>query len=407
MENRRNTRLNTPDNRPDEPAHEADRPRDFTRPNNGDTQPETDRSQSAVGRSRPATARPLPDRPRGNSNERNNVPERPSGRSFDRRREEKRGPFAKREHSDTDPENPDQIDATDASGRTQDGKTPRPPRADSPRPARAGGYDRPDRPPRSDRGRPEPEERGPEEMVYGIQTVIETLRSGQQIDKLYMEKELSNPDIQTLAFQNRVTIQRVPVDKLDRLTRKNHQGVVCLVAAVQYVKLSNVMADVYERGETPFLLLLDRITDVRNFGAIARTAECAGVQCIVIPGKGSAAINSDAMKTSSGALNHISVCREFSLVDTIGYLQKSGVHVVACSEKSHRDLFESINELRGPLAIVMGSEDDGISPDVLRAADSHVKIPLLGQVASLNVSVATGVMLYEVVRQRGLPQVAE
>lgn len=148
----------------------------------------------------------------------------------------------------------------------------------------------------------------PDEMVFGIQSVIETLKSDQQIDKLYMEKELSNHDIQNLAFQNRVTIQRVPVEKLDRLTRKNHQGVVCLVAQVQYVKLSNVIADVFERGEAPFFLLLDRITDVRNFGAIARTAECTGVQCIVIPGRGAAAINSDAMKTSSGALNHISVC---------------------------------------------------------------------------------------------------
>ncbi|MBO0930717.1 23S rRNA (guanosine(2251)-2'-O)-methyltransferase RlmB [Fibrella sp. HMF5036] len=237
-------------------------------------------------------------------------------------------------------------------------------------------------------------------MVYGIQSVIETLKSDQQIDKLYMEIGMSNPDIQNLAFQNRVTIQRVPVDKLNRLTRKNHQGVVCLVAAVTYVKLSNVMADVHERGETPFLLLLDRITDVRNFGAIARTAECAGVQCIVIPGKGSAAINSDAMKTSSGALNHISVCREFDLVDTIGFLQKSGVQVVACTEKSHRDLYTLNNDLTGPLAIVMGSEEDGISPEILRAVDGHIKIPLLGTVGSLNVSVATGVMLYEVVRQR-------
>lgn len=241
-------------------------------------------------------------------------------------------------------------------------------------------------------------------MVYGIQSVIETLRSGQQIDKLYMEKELSNGDIQTLAFQNRVTIQRVPTEKLDRLTRKNHQGVVCLVAAVQYVKLSNVMADVYERGEVPFLLLLDRITDVRNFGAIARTAECAGVQCIVIPGKGSAAINSDAMKTSSGALNHISVCREFDLADTISYLQKSGVQVVACTEKSHRDLYAQTTDLKGPIALVLGSEDDGISPELLRAVDNHVKIPLLGEVGSLNVSVATGVVLYEVVRQRALEE---
>lgn len=242
----------------------------------------------------------------------------------------------------------------------------------------------------------------PDEMVFGIQSVIETLRSEQQIDKLYMEKGLSNPDIQNLAFQNRVTIQRVPVEKLDRLTRKNHQGVVCLVAQVQYVKLSNVIADVYERGEQPFFLLLDRITDVRNFGAIARTAECTGVQCIVIPGRGAAAINSDAMKTSSGALNHISVCREPDLTETVKYLQESGVTVVACTEKSSRDLYERSTDLTGPMAIVVGSEEDGISPELLRMVDTHVKIPLLGAVGSLNVSVATGVVLYEAVRQRSL-----
>lgn len=396
MENRRNSRVTTNTNRSDE-SFDDGRPRDFTQSD----QPE--RSQSPVGRSRPA-----PDR--------DNVPERttparkpfsrsapatdkPSGRSFDRRREEGRGPYSKPVAEESDDHLTAEQPTSDRPERATSGN-PRPSGGQSSgsRPPRSGGYDKP-RSSGYDSPRPESDE-----MVYGIQTVIETLRSGQQIDKLYMEKDLSNPDIQTLAFQNRVTIQRVPVEKLDRLTRKNHQGVVCLVAAVQYVKLSNVMADVFERGETPFLLLLDRITDVRNFGAIARTAECAGVQCIVIPGKGSAAINSDAMKTSSGALNHISVCREFDLVDTIKYLQKSGVHVIACTEKSHRDLFESNNDMKGPLAVVMGSEDDGINPDILRAVDSHVKIPLLGQVGSLNVSVATGVALYEVVRQRALAE---
>ncbi|GAB2578155.1 23S rRNA (guanosine(2251)-2'-O)-methyltransferase RlmB [Spirosoma areae] len=254
---------------------------------------------------------------------------------------------------------------------------------------------------RSQRPRPQfrPE---PDEMVFGIQSVIETLKSDQQIDKLYMEKGLSNSDIQNLAFQNRVTIQRVPAERLDRLTRKNHQGVVCLVAQVQYVKLSNVIADVFERGETPFFLILDRITDVRNFGAIARTAECTGVQCIVIPGRGAAAINSDAMKTSSGALNHISVCREPDLTETVKYLQQSGVTIVACTEKSSRDLYERSTDLTGPIAVIVGSEEDGISPELLRLADTHVKIPLLGAVGSLNVSVATGVVLYEAVRQRSL-----
>ncbi|MEZ0485350.1 23S rRNA (guanosine(2251)-2'-O)-methyltransferase RlmB [Fibrella aquatica] len=384
MENRRNSRVNTDTNRSDE-SFDDDRPRDFTRTD------EPDRSQSPVGRSRPSASQDVPERGTPERRPANRpATERPSGRSFDRRREEGRGPFANRDR-----------EASSDDHKTTERPTSRTERSESSesgsRPPRSGGYDKPRPDFRHNTPRPESDE-----IVYGIQTVIETLRSGQQIDKLYMEKELSNPDIQALAYQNRVTIQRVPVEKLDRLTRKNHQGVVCLVAAVQYVKLSNVMADVHERGEVPFLLLLDRITDVRNFGGIARTAECAGVQCIVIPGKGSAAINSDAMKTSSGALNHISVCREFDLVDTIKFLQKSGVQVIACTEKSHRDLYAQTTDVKGPLAIVMGSEDDGISPEILRAVDNHVKIPLLGQVGSLNVSVATGVVLYEVVRQRSL-----
>ena len=385
MENRRNTRVNKPTTRPDDASGgtaDDGRPRDFTRSES--EQPNTDRSQSPVGRSRPAA---------GQSESADEAPARPETDGDER---PERRPYTndrpKRPQSGGDRRDQPRSGGYKTGG--SDGKKPYNSRPSQDR----NGNDKP----RKEYYPKDENSTGPssEEMVYGIQSVIETLKSDQQIDKLYMEIGLSNPDIQNLAFQNRVTIQRVPREKLDRLTRKNHQGVVCLVAAVTYVKLSNVMADVHERGETPFLLLLDRITDVRNFGAIARTAECAGVQCIVIPGKGSAAINSDAMKTSSGALNHISVCREFDLVDTIAFLQKSGVQVVACTEKSHRDLYTLNNDLTGPLAIVMGSEEDGISPEILRAVDGHIKIPLLGSVGSLNVSVATGVMLYEVVRQR-------
>ncbi|WP_229375870.1 23S rRNA (guanosine(2251)-2'-O)-methyltransferase RlmB [Fibrella aquatilis] len=392
MENRRNTRLNKPTTRPDDssPDESADarRPRDFTR--SATDQPDIDRSRSAVGRSRPAPAEGPGDEFRG----------RPATDGDEARPE--RRPYSNDRNNDR-PKRPqsggDRREQPRSGGYQSDRSGPKKPYNSRPSQDRQG-HDKPRREQQGPRFEENSTGPSPEEMVYGIQSVIETLKSDQQIDKLYMEIGMSNPDIQNLAFQNRVTIQRVPVDKLNRLTRKNHQGVVCLVAAVTYVKLSNVMADVHERGETPFLLLLDRITDVRNFGAIARTAECAGVQCIVIPGKGSAAINSDAMKTSSGALNHISVCREFDLVDTIGFLQKSGVQVVACTEKSHRDLYTLNNDLTGPLAIVMGSEEDGISPEILRAVDGHIKIPLLGTVGSLNVSVATGVMLYEVVRQR-------
>jgi 23S rRNA (guanosine2251-2'-O)-methyltransferase len=238
----------------------------------------------------------------------------------------------------------------------------------------------------------------PDGMVYGIQSVLETLRSGQEIDRLYVLKGLSNPDVQQLAFERKLTIQRVPPEKLDRLTRKNHQGVICFISAIRYVKLSNVIADVFERGVTPFFLLVDRVTDVRNFGAIARTAECAGVQTIVVPGRKSALINADAMKTSSGALNYLSVCREYDLADTVHYLKESGIRVVAVTEKGHRHLYAA--DLTGPIALIMGSEEDGISPELIDMADDSVKIPLMGEVGSLNVSVATGVVLYEAVRQR-------
>jgi len=254
------------------------------------------------------------------------------------------------------------------------------------------------RPRRSGHFRPEAPKRLPEEFVFGIQSVTETLRSGKDIDRLYLAKGASFPEIQQLAFERKVTIQRVPPEKLDRITRKNHQGAICFVSAIHYVKLSNVIADVYEKGQVPLLLILDRITDVRNFGAIARTAESAGVQGIVIPARGAALINADAMKTSSGALNYLPVCREVNLEETIKYLQASGIKVVACTEKTNNYLYEV--EMAGPTAIVMGSEEDGISDELLRLADHHVRIPMVGQIESLNVSVATGVVLYEVVRQR-------
>lgn len=243
-----------------------------------------------------------------------------------------------------------------------------------------------------------PKQYSNEEMVFGTQSVTEILRSGKDIDRLYLVKEGSFPEIQQLAFERRVTIQRVPAEKLDRITRKNHQGAICFVSAIHYAKLSNVIAGVYEQGQVPLLLVLDRITDVRNFGAIARTAECAGVQGIVIPARGAALINADAMKTSSGALSHLPVCREVHLEETLKYLKESGIKVIACTEKTDHYLYDV--DMSGPTAIIMGSEDDGISEDLLRLADHHARIPLVGQVESLNVSVATGVVLYEAVRQR-------
>jgi len=235
-------------------------------------------------------------------------------------------------------------------------------------------------------------------MVFGTQAVLETLRAGKEIDKLFVQRELGNNELVKLAEERGVPVSKVPVEKLDRLTRKNHQGVICFISAINYASLHNVLSGVFEQGKVPLILILDRITDVRNFGAIARTVECAGAQAIVVPLKGAAEINSDAMKTSSGALNFIPVCREASLNETVRYLQESGIQVVACTEKTDQTIYEI--DFTIPTALVMGSEEDGISLDIIRKADQLAKIPLSGQIGSLNVSVATGIALYEAIRQR-------
>lgn len=236
------------------------------------------------------------------------------------------------------------------------------------------------------------------ELIFGVQPVLEALRAGKEIDKLLIQRELGHLEVLEFARMRGVPIQKVPHEKLDRITRKNHQGVIAFVAAVHYAKLENIVADVFERGETPLILLLDRITDVRNFGAIARTAEAAGVQALVIPARGAAQINADAMKTSSGALNFLPVCREADLTKTVRYLQESGIQVVACTEKVSATIYDVDFTL--PTAVILGSEEDGISEELLRIVDHLASIPMIGRVASLNVSVANGIILYESIRQR-------
>ena len=221
--------------------------------------------------------------------------------------------------------------------------------------------------------------------------------------KRFFQKDLQNELIKELkdtAAEAGVPYVKVPAEKLNRITRKNHQGVVCFLSPIIYASLDNVVNKAFSEGRMPLLVLLDRITDVRNFGAIARTAECVGADAIVIPSRGSARINSDAMKTSAGALNFIPVCREGNLKETIKYLQESGIQVVACTEKAEANIWE--NSMEGPLALIMGSEEDGISPEYLKLADKQLKIPTLGHISSLNVSVATAMCLYEVVRQRNI-----
>jgi 23S rRNA (guanosine2251-2'-O)-methyltransferase len=227
---------------------------------------------------------------------------------------------------------------------------------------------------------------------------METLRSGKEIERLLIQRELGMNEIQKLAQELDVPVQRVPLEKLNRVTRKNHQGVICFMSPIRYMPLHNVLTQVYEEGKTPLLLLLDRITDVRNFGAITRSAECSGVQAVVVPQKGGAQINADAMKTSSGALNYLPVCREANLWEAVRYLSESGLQVVACTEKATDSIYDV--DFTAPTVIIMGSEEDGISADLLRVCNKRVRIPLQGQVESLNVSAATSVILYEAVRQR-------
>ncbi len=236
------------------------------------------------------------------------------------------------------------------------------------------------------------------DMVFGVQSVLETIRAGKEIDKILILRELGNIELLEFARIKGIPTQKVPKEKLDRITRKNHQGVIAFVSAIHYSKMEDVVANIYEQGTVPLILILDRITDVRNFGAIARTAEVAGVQLIVIPSKGAAQINADAMKTSSGALNFIPVSRVESLDSAIEYLQNSGIQVIGCTEKADEPMYKI--DFTAPTAIVMGSEEDGLSDQILRKVDGYASIPQSGRIGSLNVSVACGVVLFEAIRQR-------
>lgn len=240
-------------------------------------------------------------------------------------------------------------------------------------------------------------------MIFGVRAVIEAVEVGTSVDKIFMKSDTTGPlarELAALARERAIPLQRVPVEKLNRLTRKNHQGVVAFVSPVPYQDLEEVVTRVYEAGGAPKVVVLDGVTDTRNFGAIARTADCAGFDAVVIPERGSVSVTPEAIKTSAGALFHLPVCRCRNLVDTVRLLKASGVKVVGASEKASHDYTQC--DLRGPVTVVMGAEDVGISPQVLRECDELASIPMLGNISSLNVSVAAGVMMYEVVRQRGL-----
>lgn len=238
-------------------------------------------------------------------------------------------------------------------------------------------------------------------LIYGIHSITEALEARKELDKIIVQRGIKNDSIKIIlkkASQLGVPVSQVPLEKLNKLTRKNHQGIVAFISAITYSSLDHIVTELYSDGKDPFILLLDRVTDVRNFGAIARTAECLGVHAIVIPTKGAAQIGPDAVKTSAGALNHIPVCRVKSLKETVKFLQNSGIHVVACTEKTNAILNEI--DYKKPVGIIMGSEEDGISDEILRIVDDLVAIPMFGKVGSLNVSVAASIILYEAVRQK-------
>lgn len=237
-------------------------------------------------------------------------------------------------------------------------------------------------------------------IVFGIRPVAEAVESGKQIEKIYIRKGAEGQlmsDLRDLCLRHRLRVQEVPVEKLNRLTRGNHQGVVAQIAAIDYVELQDILDRVPE-DETPLIVMFDGVTDVRNFGGIARSAECAGAHGIITSLKSSAPVNAEAMKASAGALSRIPVCRVGSIRNTIKALQADGFQVVAATEHSRKLMYDA--DLRKPTVIIMGSEENGISKEALKLCDEQLAIPLIGAIESLNVSAAAAVMLFEVVRQR-------
>jgi 23S rRNA (guanosine2251-2'-O)-methyltransferase len=239
------------------------------------------------------------------------------------------------------------------------------------------------------------------EIIFGIQAVTEAIQSGQELERILFRKDLRgehSSELLNLTRKAGIPSQFVPVEKLNRFTRKNHQGVVALISPILYHDMEKLVPMVYESGRVPLLVVLDGITDVRNFGAIARTAECAGVDGLIIPYKGAARIHEDAVKTSAGALLSVPVCRHFNLMEAVMYLKNSGIRIIGATEKSKLTFYET--SFRDPVAIIVGSEEKGISGAVLTMCDDLVSIPVFGNISSLNVSVAASLLMYEAIRQR-------
>lgn len=239
------------------------------------------------------------------------------------------------------------------------------------------------------------------EMIFGIRALIEAIDAGKEIEKVLIKRDLGGElarELFSVLKPTSIPVQRVPIERLNRITKKNHQGVIAYISPITYQKVEQVVPMLFDEGKSPLLVLLDGITDVRNFGAIARTCNCAGVDAIIIPQKNSVSVNADAIKTSAGALHTLPVCRETNILETIKFLKDSGFHVVAATEKGDYDYDKA--DYKDPICIIMGAEDTGVPYEHLAKCDEWVKIPMLGTIESLNVSVAAGILIYEAVKQR-------
>lgn len=239
------------------------------------------------------------------------------------------------------------------------------------------------------------------ELIFGIRAVIEAVDAGKDIDRVLIKRDIQG-DLARELFatlkETQIPIQRVPAEKLNRITTKNHQGVVAFISSVTYQHVEDLVPTLFEEGKSPLFVMLDGVTDVRNFGAIARTCDCAGVDAIIIPSRNSVSVNADAMKTSAGALHTLPVCREQSLTNTIKYLKQCGFRIIGATEKGNYN-YTRANYI-DPVCIIMGAEDTGIPAEHLVLCDEWIVIPQFGHIQSLNVSVAAGILIYEAVRQR-------
>jgi len=240
-----------------------------------------------------------------------------------------------------------------------------------------------------------------ENTIYGFRPILEAIECEKTIDKVLIQKGIQGDLFKDLFIKvrhHKIPFQYVPAEKLNKITRGNHQGVIAFLSAIEYQSVYDIVPSIFETGRDPFIIILDKVTDVRNIGAIARSAECAGVDAIVLPLKGGAQLNEDAIKSSCGALFKVPVCRHSNLVEVIKFLQNSGIEVIGVYERAEKNYF--LKDFTKPVCIIMGNEYEGIAWDYLRECNDSVKIPMQGTIESLNVSVATGIVMFEVVKQR-------